>query len=482
MIATFEMWLQRKSRADGAGRDHRGECGMTTYEAIASAPAGAEPVQTARPPAAWHMIGVCFSGYALNSMDLLIIVIAMQRSGEVRATDAQVVLGATAVLFSSALGGWVAGAVSDRFSRVLALKWTIAGLALSTALCGFAGNYFFLFCFHLLVGIGFGAQWAAAAVMVGEVAPPAHRGWWGGFMQSGWAVGWGLALFGVPALVNFLWQYLPLSLSQHIPVWRAYIWAGALPALPILWAIHLFIKAESPVFADAQKKLAIAGKTADFLEIFSPTWLWTTVRSCMLSVGAMGGYYAIVVWLPAFLTDRKFMGSNSVAYPVMLIAGSFIGYLASGWLSDLAAVGRRRNFVLFSIGAIFTVFAHLYVTNTAVILLLAFPLGFFASGALAIMGACLTELFPTRMGGSGVGFTYNFGRGFAGLILWLVGGAGLPQGQVGGAGSAGLSQMLLIALFVLIAYSLVIIWARLLPETRGWKLDTSADDPPGVRP
>ncbi len=459
---------------------------MMTYEAIASPPAGMEPAQTARPPAAWHTIGVCFSGYALNAMDLQIFALAMQRPGAIAHTDAQVVLGATAVLFSSALGGWISGALSDRLSRVLVLKWTIVGLAVSTALCGFAGDYFSLFLFHLLVGVGFGAQWAAAAVMVGEAAPPAHRGWCGGFMQSGWAVGWGLALFAVPPLVDFLWQhvqaYIPGWLSPHVSASQMFFWVGALPALPILWAIRLFVKAESPVFADARKNLAIARRTADFLEIFSPTWLWTTVRSCMLSIGAMGGYYAIVLWLPAFLTGQNSIGPRAVNYPAMLIAGSFAGYLASGLLSDLAAVGRRRNFTLFAIGAIVTVFAHLYVTNKAVILLLAFPLGFFASGAFAVMGAYLTELFPTRMGGSGVGFTYNFGRGFAVLILWLVGGAGLPQGQVGDAGSAGLSQMLLIALFVLIAYSLLIIGALLLPETRGKDLDTTADDPPGARP
>ncbi len=429
---------------------------------------------------------MCFSGYALNAMDLQIFALAMQRPGAIAGTDAQIVLGATAVLFSSALGGWVTGALSDRFSRALALKWTIAWLALSTALCGLAGDSFFLFLFHLLVGVGFGAQWAAAAVMVGEAARPAHRGWWGGFMQSGWAVGWGLAIFAVPPLADFLWQlvqpYVPDWLSPHVSASQAFFWVGALPALPILYVVRRYVREESPVFADARKNLAIAGKTADFLEIFSPIWLWTTVRSCMLSIGAMGGYYAIVLWLPAFLAGQNLIAPRAVNYPAMLIFGSFAGYLASGWLSDLAAVERRRNFMLFAIGAMFTVFAHLYVADQMAVLLLAFPLGFFTSGAFAVMAPFLTELFPTRMGGSGVGFTYNFGRGFAVLILWLVGGAGLPQGQVGGAGSAGLSQMLLIALFVLIAYSLVIIGALLLPETRGRELDTSADDRSGARP
>jgi hypothetical protein len=82
---------------------------------------------------------------------------------------------------------------------------------------------------------------------------------------------------------------------------------------------------------------------------------------------------------------------------------------------------------------------------------------------------------------------------------WLVAGAGLPPdligqvpglppnltGQASGGSSpvtADLSQGLLIALFVLIAYFLVIIGALLLPETGGKELDTAAEDAPDAPP
>jgi hypothetical protein len=38
------------------------------------------------------------------------------------------------------------------------------------------------------------------------------------------------------------------------------------------------------------------------------------------------------------------------------------------------------------------------------------------------MGPFLTELFPTRMRGSGQGFSYNFGRGIAALRTTKSGG------------------------------------------------------------
>ncbi len=54
-------------------------------------------------------------------------------------------------------------------------------------------------------------------------------------------------------------------------------------------------------------------------------------------------------------------------------------------------------------------------------LLLGFPLGFFASGIFAGMGAFLTELFPTRVRGSGQGFCYNVGRAIGAFFPFLIG-------------------------------------------------------------
>jgi len=65
-------------------------------------------------------------------------------------------------------------------------------------------------------------------------------------------------------------------------------------------------------------------------------------------------------------------------------------------------IGRRVNFILYACCSIATVivYTQLPVDNT-MMLFLGFPLGFFASGIFSGMGPFLTELFPTRMRGSG---------------------------------------------------------------------------------
>ncbi len=365
-------------------------------------------------------------------------------------TNADAGLIGTATLLSSAFGGWFAGALSDRVGRVRTLQITIAWFAVFTFLCGFAQNYTQLFIFRASMGIGFGGEWAAAAVLVGEVIRAEHRGKAVGAMQSGWAVGWGVA-----ALLATLF----FSVMTPDVAWRALFWAGVTPAL-LVFFVRRFVN-EPPVYAQTQQNLAAAGKKANFLEIFSPSMLKTTILTCLLTTGAQGGYYAITTWLPTYLrTERKLSVLGSGGYLAVIIAGSLFGYWTGAWLAD--RIGRRANFILFAVCSIVTVIGYTQLpVDDTMMLFLGFPLGFFASGVFSGMGPFLTELFPTRMRGSGQGFAYNFGRGIAALNPMFVGmlSATLPLGQS-------------IGVFALIAYGLLTVAALLLPETKGRVLTT----------
>ena len=391
----------------------------------------------------------CLGGWVLDAMDVQMFSFAIPAIiASFAISNAEAGLIGTATLLSSAFGGWFAGALSDRFGRVRTLQITIAWFALFTFLCGFATSYATLFAFRALMGLGFGGEWAAAAVLIGEVISAEHRGKAVGAMQSGWAVGWGIAAL----MATGLFSLLPQEMA-----WRALFWVGLTPALLVLF-VRRFVD-EPAVFARTQGNFAAAGKKPNFLEIFSPSTLRTTLLACLLTTGAQGGYYAITTWLPTFLrTERKLSVLGSGGYLAVIIAGSLVGYLISAWLSD--RLGRRLNFILFALCSIATVvlYTQLAIDNTTM-LYLGFPLGFFASGIFSGMGPFLTELFPTRIRGSGQGFAYNFGRGIAALNPWFVGklSATLALGQS-------------IGVFAVIAYGLLILAALALPETRGREL------------
>jgi MFS family permease len=353
---------------------------------------------------------------------------------------------ATSALLMSALGGWIAGALSDRLGRARVLQITIAWFAVFTFLCGFTQSFEQLLAVRSLQGLGFGGEWAVGSVMIGEIIRARHRGKAVGTVQSGWAIGWGAA--AVMATVLFSW--LPDDLA-----WRVLFWLGLAPALLIFY-IRRHVR-DAEVFTATRVHSKAHG--ASFMEIFSPALLRTTVLTSLMATGMQGGYYAITIWLPTYLkTTRGLSVIGSGAYLAVIISGALIGYLVAAWLSD--RLGRRNTFFLFAVcSALVAVTYTLVPIGNVLMLVLGFPLGFFVSGNFSGVGAYFTELFPSRVRGSGQGFAYNFGRGIGALFPALVGylSASMTLGQA-------------IGIFAGSAYVVVIIAVALLPETRGKQL------------
>jgi MFS family permease len=397
-------------------------------------------------PAERRTFWACASGWALDGMDFMIYPLVIGTLIKLWQVDAGTAgLAVTATLLASAIGGWAAGYLADRIGRVRTLQITILWFSLFSLVCAFTQNFNQLLIARTLLGLGFGGEWAAGAVLMGEAIRPQYRGRAVGSVQSGWAIGWGLAVLS---------QAILFSVLPPEAAWRWMFVIGCLPALLVFY-LRQYVK-EPEVAAQTRAALAEKGQSAPIWEIFAPTVLRTTVLASLVAVGAQGGYYAITTWLPRFLTaERKLSIVGSTGYLAALIIGSFIGYLVGAWLAD--RIGRRMLFLTFSVGAICVVLAYTQLPlSNEVLWLLGFPLGFFASGYFSGMGAFLTELYPTYLRGSGQGFCYNFGRGIGALFPALVGYL-----------SASMSLASAIAVFAVSAYVLFFGAAFLLPETRG---------------
>jgi len=388
----------------------------------------------------------CAGGWALDAMDVQIysfVIPTLIATWGITRGEAGVL--GTAALLVSAVGGWIAGFVADRIGRVRTLQIAILWFAVFSFLSGLAQNFAQLFAARALLGLGFGGEWAAGAVLLGEVIRPQHRGKALGMMQAGWAVGWGAAAL--------LYALLFTKLAPAT-AWRVLFFVGVAPAL-LVFFVRRYVE-EPAVYLESQNQLAAGGDRPSFLEIFRPPLVRVTVLGGLMGTGAQGGYYAVTTWLPTFLrTERHLSILDSAGYLAVSIAGSFCGYLAGGALAD--RIGRRFTFLVFAIGAgmIATTYTMIPFGNGAM-LVLGFPLGFFASGVFSAMGPFFTEHFPTRVRGVGQGFAYNVGRATGALFPTLV---GLLSARIA-LGPA-------IGLFAALAYATMAVAAFLMSETRG---------------
>jgi MFS family permease len=392
-------------------------------------------------------LAATFAGWMLDGMDVMVYSFVLPTLVIVwHISKGQAGLLGTSTLLLSSLGGWAAGLAADRFGRVKILQLTILWFAFFTFLSGFANGFTQLLIIRGLQGLGFGGEWAVGSVLIGETIRSEYRGRAVGTVQGGWAIGWGIsALF-----YTVFFAVLPASLA-----WRAMFWVGLMPALLAVWVrSHV---SESTLFerALAAKKVE---SSAHFLQIFSPALLKTTVLAALVALGGQGGYYAFTTWLPLYMNARGLSVMHTGGYLLVVIAGSFAGYLTAAHLAD--KIGRKWTLALFAVLSFTTVLLYMVLPiSDHVMLFLGFPLGFFPSGAFSPMGAFFSELFPTSLRGSGQGFVYNLGRGAGALFPSLVGYFSSRM-QLGKA----------IAIFSVAAYMLMALSVLLLPETRGMDL------------
>ncbi|MFI9504415.1 MFS transporter [Nocardia sp. NPDC052566] len=389
-----------------------------------------------------------FGGFGLDAYDFQVLPLALGAiSSYFAISTGQAGLLTTVTLLVSALGGALAGILADKIGRVRTLQVTVATYTVFTVLCGFAPNYETLLVFRALQGLGFGGEWAAGAILVAEYAQSKYRGRAVAFVQSSWAVGWGLAV----VVYTLVFQFVSADMA-----WRVLFWTGALPALLIVWVRRNLTDSETVT----QRRESAGAKAGSFRAIWNRDLLKTTFFASLLATGVQGGYYTLATWLPTYLKkSRHLTVVGTGGYLFLLISGAFLGYVTGGILTD--KLGRKRTMQLFAVLSVLFMVAYIQVpagANTAV-LLLGFPLGFCTSAIFSGFGSFLSELYPAASRGTGQGFTYNFGRAVGAVFPTAVG--YLASTTLGLAGAM---------MFGALGYLIAVLALFGLPETRGREL------------
>ncbi|MER7012270.1 MFS transporter [Saccharopolyspora sp. NPDC000359] len=388
-----------------------------------------------------------WSGWGLDGFTNQMFPLAL--SGIIAAlglTTTQGGLATSSALIASAAGGVVGGRLADRFGRVQVLVLVISAYALFTGLTATAQDFEQLLLWRTLEGFFFGAEWPVGAALMAEYAAPERRGRALAWIQSAWAVGWGVA--NLSYVLSHAW--LPETVA-----WRVMFAVGILPAV-----VALLIRRG---LRDIPTKRVPRGprQKGAFAELFAPGLRKHTVLGTLFGATGLASTYALQTWIPLYLKEERGLSVSSTAlYIWFMIVGNWLGYVLGGHVHD--RIGRRWAFTLFYLGtAVFGVlFMAVPVAALWYDLLLAAVVGFFISAQASGKGALFTELFPARVRGTGAGITYNVGRGVAAFSPALIGWA---------SDAVGLGSAIIAILLVCTALTVLLIW--LLPETRGRVLD-----------
>lgn len=356
-------------------------------------------------------------------------------------------------IVASAAGGVIFGNLADRFGRVNMLTVVIFGYSVFTALTATSQHTFDFLLWRTLEGLFFGGEWAVGAALVAEYARPEKRGRALAVVQSCYAVGWAVSTTA----------YLTLySIFPAEVAWRYLFLVGILPALAA-FVIRRTTKDASEV--SGESKPVKKKSSAKFSRLFKKDLRARTLTATLLGIGVQGIYYSVFIFLPTYLQDERGLSIFGTAtYTWVAILGSFIGYIASGFLLD--AIGRRPTFLFFFLGsaASVTLFVLTPAAQPQLGIFIILLLGFFASGQAGGTGAYLAELFPTEVRATGQAIAYNFGRGLAAFGPLTVGIAAASIGW-------GFSIMTI----AIIGAVLGIIALAFLPETKNSQLISAID-------
>ncbi len=354
-------------------------------------------------------------GWMLDSFDVMLysLVLASLIQDPVLQLSTTVAgqLGALTLL-AAAVGGVAFGVIADRIGRKRALMAAVLIYSIFTAACGLAQNVAQLAVFRILLGFGMGGEWATGVALVSETFPARHRGKALAFVQSSWAIGYGLAA-AVNLVVMPIWG------------WRGVFFVGVLPALFTLWIRR---KVEEPELwhrtpAEARGRIS---------SLFTTDRARITVFIILMNACCLFGWWGLNLWVPAYLNlppDRGGVGLSSSMmswFVIFMQVGMWFGYISFGYIAD--AIGRKRAYVTFVAMAALLLPLYGALREPWMLLLLGPAVAFFGTGYYSGFGAVIAELYPTSIRATAAGVGYNVGRIASAAAPFVVGSMAATQG------------------------------------------------------
>jgi MFS family permease len=350
-------------------------------------------------------------GWMLDSMDVMLYTLVLgqvQREFHLSAAMGGAMMSVT--LLSAAFGGIAFGWFADRFGRARALMASVLIFSVFTAACGLTHTAAELMVCRILLGLGMGGEWASGAALVAETWPAEHRGKALALVQSSWAVGFALGA-AIVALV-----------MPHFG-WRAVFLVGIIPALLTLWlrrGLH-----EPAAWQHEHDDQRSPGLSLQPMQLFRGTLGRSMLICTTMNAATLFAWWGLFTWVPRFLSMSTAEGGRGLSivktsgWTIAMQAGTFLGYVIFGYIAD--RFSRKYTYIGYLLMATLLVPLFAFVRQPNALLIIGPLVGFFGTGYFSGFSVITSELFPTALRGSAMGFAYNTGRIASAAAPYVIG-------------------------------------------------------------
>ncbi len=369
----------------------------------------------------WLVLALTFAVAATDGLDAQLIgFTAPQIAAEFGITNDRLGPVLSAALLGMAGGALLFGMLGDRLGRRRTMIFCVALFGVGTLLTALASSVTQIMLLRLLTGFGLGGALPNAVTLVAECAPGKHRPLLVTVMYIGFSVGGLLGGVVAGALV-----------IDH--GWRVMFWVGG--GLPlVLSALLLRLLPESPQYLAAH-----GGKNALLATLlvrldpaggYGPQDVYTVPNAASgAGVGELFRHrrvrntlllwlaffinllvlFFLMNWLPKLLVDRGVPLAQAIRTAVTFNIGGVLGALVLAWLS--ARYNPRRMLaVFFALGAVAIMAIGAGDGQFAPVAAACFATGLFAGGAQAGLYPIATQVYPSTVRTTGVGWAQAWGR------------------------------------------------------------------------
>jgi MFS family permease len=333
------------------------------------------------------------------------------------------------------LGGIFFGIMGDRIGRKPVLVITLLMIGGGTTLIGALPTYasigewapILLIALRVLQGLGAGAEYGGAVILLVEYAPAGRRGFWGSFAPMGVSIG-NLLAAGAFALVTLL------------PHDQLMTWGWRLPFLAsaILIAVGVYVRfrvLETPVFKQAVEQRHKRDANPAMAALRLNTRNFFVVLGARMAENGLG--YLFPVFGLTYVTKMLGMAQGA-ALNALMLAYVVELFAIVGWSTLSDRVGRRPVYLFGALAGIALAFPFFWLVGTRQWIAVAFAFVLARAVVTAAMfgpqAAYFAELFPPQRRFAGFAFARELGSLLAGgpapflataLVAWA-GGAWWP--------------------------------------------------------